>query len=105
MDLRAHRKAIRTEINGFMVAPVPDEMHGLVTTYVGWFCRCDRCNEANNIYGNNARKTRRASRVLRDGRLFAVQASSHGNYSTYVNWSCRCDPCTDANTDRARRYR
>lgn len=43
------------------------------------------------------RVARMDDRVLIEGRLVAVEATSpHGTASTYGNWACRCAPCSTA---------
>jgi hypothetical protein len=43
------------------------------------------------------RETRKARRVLVNGRLVApLPERKHGLASSYTNWSCRCIPCSVA---------
>lgn len=77
--------------------------HGSYSTYVNYRCRCGMCRAAANAYQGEAKRKRRAARVMVGGRLVAPGAYvRHGDYSTYVNYSCRCVPCTTARTQRER---
>jgi hypothetical protein len=51
---RATRKARRVLVNGRLVAPVPERMHGKPSTYTNWSCRCLRCSVAWSEYRGHA---------------------------------------------------
>lgn len=55
-DLRAARFARRVEVEGRLVAPVPAERHGRMTTYNNWGCRCVPCTEDATAYKVAARR-------------------------------------------------
>lgn len=47
---RKRRSELRTMVDGRLVAPVPPEQHGSVSTYNNWMCRCAKCTEAIRRY-------------------------------------------------------
>lgn len=64
-------------------------IHGTLTTYTYYKCRCGECRAARASY-------EAMHRMDLAGRLDALPAESHGKYSTYVNYGCRCDKCRAA---------
>lgn len=84
-------------IQGYLTA-VDIDNHGTQTAYTNHGCRCPECRQANTVYCAEMRQRRRASRVMVDGRLTAVNAPRH-NSATYTNWGCRCPVCTRAWAD------
>lgn len=63
-------------------------------------CRCDVCTEAHRVLQNAESASRRARRVLTNGRLVApVPPERHGRYTTYRNWGCQCQPCVKAGSE------
>jgi hypothetical protein len=98
------RKWKRAETRGEdRVAPWVQE-HGR-NAYQNSMCRCNVCTNAHKLYERKIRDTRRAQRVLVDGRPTAMHVKEHGLAATYTNWSCRCQPCTRANTEYERSRR
>jgi len=47
---RAKFYAARVNVDGVLVAPVPDHFHGRMSTYTARGCRCDQCKEAKRQY-------------------------------------------------------
>jgi len=45
---RAARLARRVEVDGRLVAPLPEERHGQLGSYLNHGCRCESCTEANS---------------------------------------------------------
>lgn len=68
-------------------------IHGKISTYTAYGCRCDSCKEASRLY-----RTGRAMRTY-------DEISNHGTWSAYVS-GCRCEDCRAAQSlqSRARRY-
>ena len=98
VEYKARIKAERVLIDGVLVAVVPTERHGRLSTYKNFGCRCDQCCAATDAVKNR--------RVLVDGVLVApVPADRHGRVSTYKNDFCRCAPCREAAAIRARMWR
>lgn len=92
-------------MDGRLVTPVPEEMHGRNSTYTNWSCRCLSCLIAANEHAYAMWQQRLDRRTKVDGVLYAPDAKVHGVYSTYVNWGCRCQPCTVANSSRCKSFR
>jgi hypothetical protein len=57
-------------------------IHGLLTTYVNGKCRCDQCREANRVYHQQYRQTKRRLRRCLD-------------CSTPIVWRGRCEGCRE----------
>jgi hypothetical protein len=43
---RAERYAQRIRVGTVLMAPLPDALHGRVTVYANWGCRCRPCTDA-----------------------------------------------------------
>lgn len=54
--LRKARFERRVLVEGRLVAPVPPERHGLMTTYNNWGCRCEACTKDATAYKVAARR-------------------------------------------------
>lgn len=78
--------------------------HGKRSTYVHWFCRCQKCKAVNNLKATQAmtlREQRAIARGKRRNRPDLQQQqdrSGHGELKTYTWWFCRCELCCRANT-------
>lgn len=72
-------------------------VHGRLTTYARYGCRCDPCRTAaatsRRRNRQRANKARRVERLKGDSTL-----AVHGSVSTYRNWGCRCEACASANS-------
>jgi hypothetical protein len=98
----ATRKQARVLVDGQLIAPVADELHGVASTYANHVCRCDRCIAAHRVH----MRQHLPSRHLVNGRLVAVvPPERHGHTSTYAYWGCRCEACTKAVADYSRQRR
>lgn len=88
-----------------------NDRHGEPARSYSRGCRCEVCRAKHAARLRGQRDTRKAERVLVDGRLVAVHAPRHGLPDTYNNWFCRCEECTKAwakthaRQDAARRER
>lgn len=49
---RALRLARRVLVDGRLIAPLPEDRHGL-GGYSNHGCRCETCSEANNVYSRS----------------------------------------------------
>lgn len=58
----SRRRALRVLVDGRLVAPLPAEKHGKVSTYVNHACRCVPCVAA-GVERNARNRVRRAERV------------------------------------------
>lgn len=58
---RHQRRAMRQLINGDLVAPLPPERHGHISTYVNWDCRCPACRAVGAQRNAADRARRRAN--------------------------------------------
>jgi len=58
---KAARLALREEVDGRLVAPVPAELHGRLSTYNNRGCRCDPCRAAGSA------ATARRKQAAREG--------------------------------------
>lgn len=57
LRMRRARADRRVEIDGRMVAPLPESRHGQYSTYVNWCCRCEKCAAANmSFWGQRAKE-------------------------------------------------
>lgn len=52
------RKKQRVLFGGQLIAPLPTELHGRMSTYTNWFCRCRDCVAASSAYRRAHRKAR-----------------------------------------------
>lgn len=52
------RKQQRVLVAGRLIAPLPTEQHGKVSTYTNWFCRCRDCRTAASSYQREIRNER-----------------------------------------------
>lgn len=68
----------------------PTIIHGTITAYTTYCCRCDECREANTRIG----QANKASRIAR-----GIPDYVHGTNNGYISYGCRCDPCRQAASD------
>jgi hypothetical protein len=59
--LNQQRRTRRVLIDGRLVAPLPADRHGRVSTYSGWGCQCEPCKQVGAAKNAQARTRRRAA--------------------------------------------
>lgn len=105
----ARLRAQRINVNGELIAPVPDDQHGRYTTYTYYACRCTRCRaEGRRRYqarrdlildrDHQRARQRKNQRVYRLGRWTHPDAP-HGTLTGYNCYYCRCLECSQAIAD------
>jgi hypothetical protein len=70
--LRERRGRLRVLVDGRLVAPVPDEQHGSVSTYSNWMCRCAACSDAAREGGRRQRERAKRAAAARLARIRAA---------------------------------
>jgi hypothetical protein len=70
--LRERRGRLRVLVDGRLVAPVPDEQHGSVSTYNNWMCRCTACSDAAREGGRRQRERAKRAAAARLARIRAA---------------------------------
>lgn len=71
----------------------PSPVHGTVTQYTTYGCRCEPCREAKSLAAGA--KTRRAT----------PQAPEHGSKTMYSRHRCRCAVCVEGQRIRSAEWR
>jgi hypothetical protein len=69
----------------------PERVHGTVSGYRYWNCRCELCRRAHADYSRGTR-ARAAAKGIRE--------SLHGTVTGYRYWRCRCARCKRAVADQ-----
>lgn len=70
--LRERRGRLRVLVDGRLVAPVPDQQHGSVSTYNNWMCRCVPCGDAAREVGRRQRERAKRAAAARLARIRAA---------------------------------